>query len=83
MLLTAIGAYTSRIPVQINIAMHCLAIIIIGAFKSLEKMIKNIKKLNIDNKKIKTLEMDSMEWWDVILVPVVGSFTLVGLHYCI
>ena len=39
-LLTAVGYFTDKIPIQLNITLHSMLIIAIGSFKSLEEMIR-------------------------------------------
>lgn len=37
---TVVGIFTDKIPIQLNIVIHSMAIIAIGSFKSLEEFIK-------------------------------------------
>jgi len=40
LLLTVIGIFTDKVPIQISITVHSMLIIAIGSFKSLEEMIR-------------------------------------------
>lgn len=40
LVLTAVGFFTDKVPIQLNITLHSMLIIAIGSFKSLEEMIK-------------------------------------------
>jgi hypothetical protein len=39
-ILTIIGIFTDKVPIQVNITLHSILIIAIGSYKSLEEMIK-------------------------------------------
>ena len=47
-ILTVIGCFTDKVPIQINVTIHSMLIISIGSIKSLEQMIRMIKKIHID-----------------------------------
>jgi len=48
--LTVIGLFTDKLPIQISITLHSMLIISIGSFKSVEEMIKQVKSVHIDKK---------------------------------
>ena len=47
-LLSVIGIFSDKIPIQINITIHSMAIIAIGSFKSVEEMMRQIKRIHVD-----------------------------------
>lgn len=46
--LTFVGLFTDKIPLQINITLHSILIIAVGSCKSLEEMIRIMKKIHVD-----------------------------------
>jgi minor histocompatibility antigen H13 len=40
LVLTVIGVFTDKMPIQLSITLHSMLIIAIGSFKSLEEMLR-------------------------------------------
>jgi minor histocompatibility antigen H13 len=78
--LTAIGVVTDAVPIQISITLHSMLIIALGSFKSLEEMIKQIKKIHID-KEAGSSNIEKMNFNDAWQFPIVAGITLCGLYY--
>jgi len=66
LILTVAGYFTDKIPIQINITLHSMLIISIGSFKSLEEMLKQIKRVHVDKIRGKNEEIEQMGWSDAI-----------------
>jgi len=49
-ILTVIGIFTDKFPIQVSITLHSMMIICVGSFKSVEQMIKQIKDVHIYKK---------------------------------
>lgn len=78
--LTAIGFFTDKIPIQLNITLHSMLIITIGSYKSLEEMIKQFKRVHID-KKAKSEDIETLGWSDTLQFPVMAGAMLCGLYF--
>lgn len=78
--LTAIGVVTDAVPIQISITLHSMLIIALGSFKSLEEMIKQMKKIHID-KEAGSSNIEKMNFNDAWQFPIVAGITLCGLYY--
>lgn len=78
--LTAIGFFTDKIPIQLNITLHSMLIIAIGSFKSLEEMIRQFKRVHIE-KKAKSEDIETMGWSDTLQFPLMAGATLCGLYF--
>lgn len=61
--LTVVGQFTDKIPIQVNITIHSMLIIIIGSYKSLEEMISIMKKIHVD-KNYEGIEIERMSTSD-------------------
>ena len=79
-LLSAVGLFTDVIPIQINITLHSMLIIAIGAYKSMEEMIKQIKRIHVD-KLGGDDGIEQMGMSDAIQFPIVAGATLCGLYF--
>lgn len=79
-LLTVIGIFTDKIPIQISITIHSMLIIAIGSFKSLEEMLKQMKAIHID-KSGKGGNIEKMGFDDAWQFPIVAGCTLCGLYF--
>ena len=80
--LTVVGQFTDKIPIQINITIHSMLIIIIGSYKSLEEMIGIMKKIHVD-KNYEGIEIERMSTSDAWQFPIVAGCTLCGLYFSI
>jgi minor histocompatibility antigen H13 len=79
-ILTAIGIFSDKVPIQVNITLHSILIIAIGSFKSLEELLKQIKKVHIDKSKdAQTIEQ--MSFSDAWQFPIAAGATLCGLYF--
>lgn len=56
-----------------------MAIIAIGSYKSVEEMLRQIKRIHVDKKKGSGIEQ--MDYNSTIQFPLVAGATLVGLYY--
>jgi len=79
-LLTAVGFFTDKIPIQVNITLHSMLIIAIGSFKSLEEMIRQFKRVHIE-KKAKSEDIETLGWSDTLQFPLMAGATLCGLYF--
>jgi minor histocompatibility antigen H13 len=79
-LLTFIGIFTDAVPIQVSITLHSMLIIALGSFKSLEEMLKQIKKVHID-KTGASSSIEKMSFDDAWQFPVVAGITLCGLYF--
>ena len=80
--LNAAGYFTDKIPLQVNMTMQALAIIIVGSKKSVQELIKEFKKIHVDKKAaseegegIETMSKD-----DVMKFPLYAGGTLCALY---
>jgi hypothetical protein len=64
LVLTLIGTQTDKIPIQVNVTLHSVLIICIGSFKSLEEMIRIMKKIHIDKDYTGCDNIEKMEFSD-------------------
>ena len=78
--LTVIGVCTDKVPIQISITLHSMLIIALGSFKSLEEMLKQIKKVHID-KTGGDSTIEKMSFNDAWQFPLVAGVTLCGLYF--
>ena len=78
--LTLIGVFTDAVPIQVSITLHSMLIIALGSFKSLEEMLKQIKKVHID-KTGGSSSIEKMSFNDAWQFPVVAGVTLCGLYF--
>jgi hypothetical protein len=63
-LLTAVNSQTDKIPIPVNVTLHSMLIIAIGSFKSLEEMLRQIKKIHIDKNYDGANSIEKMEFND-------------------
>jgi hypothetical protein len=80
-LLTVIGSFTDKIPIQINITIHSVLIIGIGSFKSLEEMIRIMKKIHIDRNYDGEEGIEQMSFNDAWQFPIVAGISLTSLYF--
>lgn len=80
--LTVVGHFTDKIPIQINITIHSMLIIIIGSYKSLEEMIAIMKRIHIE-KNYDISHIEQMSTSDAWQFPIVAGCTLCGLYFSI
>lgn len=78
--LTAVGYFTDKIPIQLNITLHSMLIIAIGSFKSLDECIRQFKRVHIE-KKAKSEDLETMGWSDTLQFPLMAGATLCGLYF--
>lgn len=78
--LTVVGIFTDAVPIQISITLHSMLIIALGSFKSLEEMLKQIKKVHID-KEGGSSNIEKMSFNDAWQFPIVAGITLCGLYF--
>jgi minor histocompatibility antigen H13 len=78
--LTIVGCFTDAIPIQVNVTIHSMVIIAIGSIKSLEHMIKQMKKIHID-KIYDTEGIEQMSFSDAWQFPIVAGCSLCGLYF--
>lgn len=62
--LTAIGMLTDKVPIQVNVTIHSVLIICIGSLKSLEEMMRIIKKIHVDKNYEGEQGIEQMSWSD-------------------
>lgn len=79
-LMTIIGCFTDKIPIAVNVTVHSVLIIGIGSFKSLEEMLRQMKKIHID-KKFDDSDIEKMSMSDAIQFPIFAGCTLCGLYF--
>jgi len=79
--LTVIGIFTDAVPIQISITVHSMVIIAIGSFKSLEEMLKQIKRIHILKDNSKASNIEQMNFNDAWQFPIVAGCTLCGLYF--
>lgn len=79
--LTLIGVFTDKIPIQINITIHSMLIISIGSYKSLEEMIRIMKKIHIDKNYDGEDGIEQMSFNDAWQFPIVAGISLTGLYF--
>ena len=80
-LLTLIGLVSDKIPIQINITIHSMLIIAIGSFKSLEEMIRIMKKIHVDKNYDGEEGIEQMSFDDAWQFPIVAGCSLTGLYF--
>uniref|UniRef100_A0A7S3FX05 Signal peptide peptidase n=1 Tax=Strombidium rassoulzadegani TaxID=1082188 RepID=A0A7S3FX05_9SPIT len=80
LLLTIVGIFTDVVPIQVNITLHSILIIGIGSFKSLEELLKQIKRVHID-KKGGSQNIEQMSFSDAWQFPIAAGCTLCGLYF--
>ena len=77
---SAVGAFTDKIPLQVNITLHSMLIIMIGSFKSMEEMIRQIKRIHVDGKG-GDQNIERMSTNDAITMPIFAGITLTSLYF--
>ena len=79
--LNAAGFFTDMIPLQVNMTAQALAIIILGAKRSVNELIKEFKKIHVDKKESKAGEgVETMSSSDAMQFPLYAGGTLCGLY---
>ena len=79
--LNAIGFFTDAIPMQVNMTLQALSMIILGANRSVIELIMEFKKIHVDKKGskdgegIETMSKDDVKWF-----PIQAGGTLLGLY---
>lgn len=76
-----VGQLTDKIPIQVNITIHSMLIIAIGCFKSLEEMIRIMKKIHIDKNYDGESGIEQMSFNDAWQFPIVAGISLTGLYF--
>jgi len=79
--LNTAGYFTDQIPLQINMTCQALAIIIFGAHRSVQELIKEFKKIHVDKKAGVAGEgIETMSKDDVMQFPIYAGGTLCVLY---
>ena len=79
--LNAAGFFTDQIPLQVNMTVQALAIIILGSKRSVFELIKEFKKIHVDKKGSADGEgIETMNQDDVMQFPIYAGGTLCGLY---
>lgn len=78
--LTVIGCFTDKFPIQLNITIHSMVIIALGSFKSLEEMIRIMKKIHVDRNYEGEEGIEQMTFSDAWQFPIVAGCSLCGLY---
>jgi len=78
-LLTFVGYFTDKIPIQLNITLHSVLIIAIGSYKSLDELLLQMKKVHIEKKGDSNIEQ--MSFSDAWQFPFYAGATLCSLYY--
>ena len=79
--LNVTGFFTDAIPLQVNMTAQALAIIILGAKRSVNELIKEFKKLHVDKKKNEKDEgVETMTSNDAMQFPLYAGATLLTLY---
>jgi len=82
--LNVLGFFTDAIPMQVNMTAQALAIIILGATRSVWELIKEFKKIHVDKKAVKEGEgVETMSKEDVMQFPLYAGGTLCLLYFLI
>ncbi len=79
--LTVATYFTDKVPLQLNICVFSLGIIIIGSYRSLREMIGEIKKVQILGKQSDSIETISNK--DALQFPLFAGGMLLGLYLLI
>lgn len=78
--LSAIGLVSDIVPIQVNITLHSMLIISIGAYKSLEEMIKQIKRVHVQ-KLGSDANIEQMSMSDAMQFPIMAGVSLTGMYF--
>ena len=78
--LNIIGIFTDKIPLHVNITLHSMLIITLGAFKSTEELLKTMKRVHID-KLGGSESIETMSFGDAWQFPIFAGITLTGLYF--
>ena len=79
--LTVAGMFTDKIPIQVNVCIHSVLIIAIGSSKSLEEMLRIMKKIHVDKNYEGEAGIEQMSFNDAWQFPIVAGFSLCGLYF--
>ena len=74
------GMFTDQIPIQVNCTVHSILIIAIGSYKSLDEMIRQMKRVWIDKIDVDDT-VEKMTFSDAVQFPIVAGCTLCGLYF--
>jgi hypothetical protein len=81
-LLTAVGQfYPWLIPIHVSMTIVSMAIIMVGSYQSLEKMVKCMVDLHVHGKESDSVESVSKN--DAMWFPVMAGSVLCGLYFLI
>lgn len=83
--LTVISSFTDQVPIQINITVFSLAIIIAASNRSLYEFIHQFKKINVrkEGEKQEQHNIETMSKEEAMQFPIFAGATLVGLYVLI
>ena len=82
--LNVAGFFTDAIPMQVNMTLQALSIIIVGSKRSVDELIKEFKKIHVDKKKSGDGEgIETMSKDEVMQFPIYAGGTLVTLYFLI
>lgn len=80
LVLSAIGLVSDIVPIQVNITLHSMLIIAIGSYKSLEEMIKQIKRVHVQ-KLGSDANIEQMGMSDAVQFPIMAGISLTGMYF--
>ena len=82
--LNVAGFFTDKIPMQVNMTLQALSIIVVGSKRSVNELIKEFKKIHVDKKKSGEGEgIETMSKDEVMQFPIYAGGTLVTLYFLI
>ena len=64
-----------------NVTLHSMRIIAIGSYKSLEEMLRQMKKVHIEKDYTESDSIEKMEFSDAWQFPLYAGCTLTGLYF--
>jgi len=79
-LVNIIGIFTDKIPLQFNITLQSVLIISLGAFKSVEELLKQMKRIHID-KLGGSDSVEKMSFSDAWQFPIMAGVTLCSMYF--
>ena len=79
--MNAAGFFTDKIPLQVNMTVQALAIIVLGSKRSVFELIKEYKKIHVDKKAhVEGEGIETMSKDDVMQFPIYAGGTLCVLY---
>lgn len=79
--MNAAGYFTDAIPLQVNMTVQALAIIVLGAKRSVFELMKEFKKIHVDKKAhVEGEGIETMSKEDVMQFPLYAGGTLCALY---